>query len=157
MLCASISYVTGGNYSLTSTSNDRFLRNFSWQVYLFTGFLPEIFFIFHFFFFDDWPGIETQAFASNKTTHYILDHSDFISTLLLYFPVYNYLNVPTFPYGIHFGCIDSKYVFSVSFFTSQGLHIGLEIDPCSKTRVLLCSVKCRLQCWNYFLIVCYIT
>ena len=27
--------------------------------------------------FDDWPGIRTQAFASNKPTHYILDHGDF--------------------------------------------------------------------------------
>ena len=30
-----------------------------------------------YFIFDDWPGIRTQAFASNKLTHYILDHDDF--------------------------------------------------------------------------------
>ena len=31
----------------------------------------------YFNFFDDWPGIRTQAFASNKPTHYILDHGDY--------------------------------------------------------------------------------
>ena len=30
-----------------------------------------------YFIFDDWFGIRTQAFASNKPTHYILDHGDF--------------------------------------------------------------------------------
>ena len=30
-----------------------------------------------FFIFDNWPRIQTQTFASNKPTHYILDHGDF--------------------------------------------------------------------------------
>ena len=34
--------------------------------------------IFLYFIFDDWPGVRTQAFASNKPTHYVLDHGDFI-------------------------------------------------------------------------------
>ena len=34
--------------------------------------------IFLYFIFDDWPGIRTQAFGSNKPTHYVLDHGDFI-------------------------------------------------------------------------------
>ena len=33
--------------------------------------------IFLYFIFDDWPGIRTQAFVSNKPTHYLLDHGDF--------------------------------------------------------------------------------
>ena len=52
-------------------------------VYLLSEFLPEIcwaeiaeeiVFIFHC---GDWSGIRTQSFASNKPTHYILDHGDF--------------------------------------------------------------------------------
>ena len=35
-------YISGGTYSLKSTPNDRFLRNFSWQFYLLLEFLPEI-------------------------------------------------------------------------------------------------------------------
>ena len=43
MLCSLILYVSGGNYSLTSLPNDRFLRNFSQQFYfLLSEFLPEI-------------------------------------------------------------------------------------------------------------------
>ena len=42
MLCALILYMSGGTYSLKSTSNDRFSRNFSWHLYLFSEFLPEI-------------------------------------------------------------------------------------------------------------------
>ena len=33
---------------------------------------------FSYFVFDDWPGIRTQAFASNKSTHYLLDHGDLL-------------------------------------------------------------------------------
>ena len=33
--------ISGGTYSLNSRSRD-FLRNFSWQFYLLSGFLPEI-------------------------------------------------------------------------------------------------------------------
>ena len=71
-------YVSGGTYSLTSTPNERFLRNVSWQI-LFT---LRVFArnrrrnIFLYFIFDDRPGIRTQAFASNKPTHYILHHGD---------------------------------------------------------------------------------
>ena len=36
---------------------------------------------FSYFLFDDRPGIRTQAFASNKPTHYILDHGDQISEI----------------------------------------------------------------------------
>ena len=32
---------------------------------------------FSYFIFDNWPGIRTQAFGSNKPTHYLLDHGDF--------------------------------------------------------------------------------
>ena len=31
---------------------------------------------FSYFIFDDWPGIRTQAYVTNKPTHYILDHGD---------------------------------------------------------------------------------
>ena len=34
---------SGGTYSLKSISNNRFLRNFSWQFYLLSEFLPEIY------------------------------------------------------------------------------------------------------------------
>ena len=33
---------------------------------------------FSYFIFDDWPGTQTHTFASNKPTHNILDHGDFI-------------------------------------------------------------------------------
>ena len=63
MLCVLILYMSGGTYSLKSTPNDRFLRNFSWQFYLLSEFLPEICWeevaeeIFFFYFrFDVWPG-----------------------------------------------------------------------------------------------------
>ena len=32
--------------------------------------------------FDNWPGIRTRAFASNKPTHYILDQGDFIKSMI---------------------------------------------------------------------------
>ena len=53
---------------LKSTPNDRFLRSFSWQIYLLSGFLPEICGdeiaeeIFFIFCFDVWPGAGTLAF-----------------------------------------------------------------------------------------------
>ena len=43
MSSALIVYMSGETYSLKSTSNDRFLRNFSQQFYLLSQFLPEIF------------------------------------------------------------------------------------------------------------------
>ena len=42
MLCVLILYISGGAYSLKSTLNADFLRNFSWQFYLLSEFLPEI-------------------------------------------------------------------------------------------------------------------
>ena len=36
---------------------------------------PKKYFLYYIF--DDWVGIRTQAFASNKPTHYMLDHGDF--------------------------------------------------------------------------------
>ena len=60
-----VTYISGGIYSLKSTPNDRFfLRNFSWQLYLLSEFLPEICwkeiaekFLFVFCF-CVWPGVE---------------------------------------------------------------------------------------------------
>ena len=40
--------------------------------------------IFHISFFYDWPGMRTQAFASNKPTHYILDQGDLITLIHTY-------------------------------------------------------------------------
>ena len=68
---------------------NRFLRNFFIASFLF---LPRIFGqksaerksskkYFSYFIFDDWPGIRTQAFASNKPTHYILEHDDLVNVL----------------------------------------------------------------------------
>ena len=42
MLCGLILYINVGTYSLKSTKNDRFLRNFCQQFYLLLGFLPKI-------------------------------------------------------------------------------------------------------------------
>ena len=39
MLCLLIFYISGVTYSLKSTSNYRFLRRFSWQLYLLSEFL----------------------------------------------------------------------------------------------------------------------
>ena len=67
-----------------------FWETFSWQVYLLSEFLPEICWeevaeeIFFVVCFDDWPGIRSLAFASNKPTHYILDHGDFMMWLRIY-------------------------------------------------------------------------
>ena len=38
MLCVLILYISGGTYGLKSTTNDRFLKNFSWQFYLLSQF-----------------------------------------------------------------------------------------------------------------------
>ena len=63
-----------------------FWGTFSWQFYYSQSFCQKsaerkspkkYFFFFLYFIFDDWPGIRTQAFVSNKPTHYILDHGDF--------------------------------------------------------------------------------
>ena len=81
MLCVLILYVRGGTYSLTSTPNDRFLRNFFMAgLFIFRDFarnLLRVSFrrnIFSYFILDGWPGIRTHVFGSNKPTPYILDH-----------------------------------------------------------------------------------
>ena len=32
---------------------------------------------FSYFIFDDWPGLKTQTFVTNKPTHYLLDHGNY--------------------------------------------------------------------------------
>ena len=65
MMCVLILYIIGGTYSLKSTPNDKFLRNFSWQFELLSEFFPEI----------CWEEIAwTLAFTSN-----------FFYVILLYF------------------------------------------------------------------------
>ena len=131
MLCALILYVSGGTYSLTSAPNDRFyLETFYGNFYFLSEFLPEICWeeiaeeIFFIIIFDDWPGIRTQAFASNKPTHYVLDHADFIPCipkriLLMYLEVlkniskYRYLQLYRYLYYIDtYNYIDTfNYIF----------------------------------------------
>ena len=83
MLYALILYVSGETYSLTSTPNDRFLRNFYIACLLFSEILPEISkkeiaegVFFHILFWcltcDTNPG-----FMSNKPKLYLLDYGDF--------------------------------------------------------------------------------
>ena len=81
MLCALILHVSGRTYSLTSTPNETFLWNF-FKAVLFTlrDFARNLlrgsrrWNIFHMSIFDDWPGIQTQAFVSNKPIHYIQNY-----------------------------------------------------------------------------------
>ena len=88
MLCASILYVSDETYSLTSTLNHRFLRNF-FMVSLFTlrvsarnplrgNRLRNNFFLYFILMSNlgTYPG-----FTFNKSTHYLLDYGDFT-----YFP-----------------------------------------------------------------------
>ena len=84
-MCVNFLLLSGRTYSLTSTPNDRFLRNFFMAGFFYSQSLchksaerksPKKYF--SYFIFDDWPGIWTQALASNKPTHYILDHGNFI-------------------------------------------------------------------------------
>ena len=86
MLCVLILYMSGGTYSLKSTPNDRFLfieKLFMAIFIYFQSFCqksterksPKKYFLY--FVFDAWPGARTQAFASNKPTHYLLDYGDF--------------------------------------------------------------------------------
>ena len=77
MLCALILYVSGGTHSLKSIRTTKFLRNF-FMVGLYTlrVFARNLLRgshrrnIFSYFIFDDWLGIRTQAFASNKPTYW---------------------------------------------------------------------------------------
>ena len=66
--------------SLTSTRNDRFIYSQSFCQKSAEKKSPKKYF--SYFIFDDWPGIRTQAFASNKPTHYRLDHGDFQQLLV---------------------------------------------------------------------------
>ena len=91
MFSALILYVSGRTYSLTSALNNRFLRNFFIDRFIYSQTFCQKSAewksakkYFSYFSFDDWAGIRTQAFASNKPTRYILDHSDFI----LFFAIY---------------------------------------------------------------------
>ena len=87
MLCALILYMSGRTYNLMSIPNDRFLRYFHGRFIYSQSFCqksaerktPKKYF--SYLIFDYWPGIRTQAFASNKPTHYILDHGDFLTTI----------------------------------------------------------------------------
>ena len=47
MLCVLISYIRGDTKSITSTSNDRFFRNFTWHCFYFHWEEEIFFFIFH--------------------------------------------------------------------------------------------------------------
>ena len=85
MLCALILYASGGTYSLTSTPNDRFLRNFYHGRFIHSQNLcqkyaatnsPDNYFLF-IIRFDVWPGGSNPGFSSNKPTHYLLDHGNF--------------------------------------------------------------------------------
>ena len=93
MLCALILYMSDRTYSLTSTPNDRFLRNFSWQFYLLSEFFPEICWeevaeeIFFIFRFDALIGIRTRAlrlisqhttYLTTATSNRILENLNFI-------------------------------------------------------------------------------
>ena len=99
MLCALILYVSGATYCLTSTPNDRF---FFWETFHGNFIYSPTFRQksaerkspkkhFSYFIFDDWPGMRTQAFESNKSAHYLLDHGNlftryiFCKTLLKFF------------------------------------------------------------------------
>ena len=74
-----ILYISGGTYSLKSTFHGNF--------YLLSDFLPEIWWeeipneILFVFWFDGWPGGSNPGFSSNKSTHYLLEHSDFTQEL----------------------------------------------------------------------------
>ena len=83
MLCALISYVSSGINCLTSTPNERFLRNFFmaglFTLRVFAGNLQwgnrrgNFFFFFFIFRFDAWPGIRTRTLhlISQHTAYYI--------------------------------------------------------------------------------------
>ena len=88
MLCVLILYISGSTYSLKSTSNDKFLRNFSWQFYLLSEVLEEICWngvseeILFIFCFDIWPGVRTPAWRliSQHTTYYTMATSSLFNT-----------------------------------------------------------------------------
>ena len=84
MLFVLILRISGGPYSLKSTPNDKFFEKlFTAIFYLLSEFLPEIcgeeigeeiLFVYRF---DVWPG------ASNKPTHYLLDHGDTVTVTVI--------------------------------------------------------------------------
>ena len=88
LLCCARSflYISFGNYSLKSTLNYRFLRNFSWQFY----FILRVFawnpligrrlrnILTHYVCVQDvWAGGLNRGPTFNNITHYLLDHGDF--------------------------------------------------------------------------------
>ena len=86
MLCALISYMNGGSYSLTQTLNDRSLRNsFVTDLFalkIFARYLPrQITKNICFFRFNAKPGIRTRAlllYCIDKPTQDLLDYDDFL-------------------------------------------------------------------------------
>ena len=86
MLCALILHISGGTDSLKSTTNDRFLRSFSWQFYLLSKFLREICWetvakeIFAYFRFNIWSGVWTRALLliSQYTTYCTTENRSFL-------------------------------------------------------------------------------
>ena len=86
MLHELIIYISGRIYSLKTTSNGNFLRNFPWEFYLLPVFLPEIFWkeaaeeIFLFLYFLFWCltwGLN-RGLTSNKPAYYLLDYDNFL-------------------------------------------------------------------------------
>ena len=65
--------MSGGTYSLMSTSNNRFLKNFSWQFYSLLGILFHISFSCRCL---TW-GLNRGLTLPNRPTHCLIDHSDF--------------------------------------------------------------------------------
>ena len=89
MLCVLILYISGGSYSLKSTPNDKFSEKLFLAALIYSQSFcqksaerkpPKKYF--SYFIFDDCPGIQSQAFASNKPTHHIVDPGDFFHTLV---------------------------------------------------------------------------
>ena len=175
MLCALILYVSGGIYSLTSTSNDRFFEKlfmavlFTLRVFarnLLRGSRPRI--IFFYFIFYDWPGIRTQAFASNKPTHYVLDHGDFIFLILtLIHPYFHSMkplstHIPSLKYLSYSLILNNMYEDVVDF-VSPYLNICIHetqknYDSPTNTKILtrrlcVCSACCSVVFLYFFFLM----
>ena len=89
MLCVLILYMNDGTYSLKSSTNDRFLRNFPWQFFIhpqnFCQISAESKSPKQYFFcisfepcggaFETWGDLN-PGFTSNKTTFYLLAYND---------------------------------------------------------------------------------
>ena len=113
MLSALIVYVSGWTYSLTSTPDDRFLRNFV-MACLFTlrVFARNLLRgdrrrnTFHISFLMTDLGLRTQAFESNKPPHYILDHGDFNGPQLCE-------NLPSRSFTVRLLRLDNRFIFGI--------------------------------------------